>query len=88
MCNNTRIYHYYQLLNPTFDNLVKGTDNPAGIPDGTHLSSAKKIAKDWMKKNGVNNAVLVKNVVTDSTDNIEKIKLCESLYSKIYTLNT
>lgn len=66
-------YYYYQLLAPNYDDLVKGNDNPACIADGTHLATAKKIARDWLKEANVKEAVLVRNVVANDCDNIERI---------------
>ena len=56
---------YYQLFDENFDLLVNGNENPANIADNTNLATAKKQAKEWMKKNRVANAILQINASYD-----------------------
>lgn len=56
---------YYQLFDENLDLLVNGNENPANIADNTNLATAKKQAKEWMKKNRVANAILKINASYD-----------------------
>ena len=58
-------YKYYQLLDENYNDIVKGDENPANIPDGTHGQTAFKMAREWMMANNVKFANLVLNVVKD-----------------------
>ena len=49
---------YYQLLDKNYDEIIKGCDNPANIPDNTNLNTAKKMARQWMAKNNITYAEL------------------------------
>lgn len=69
------MYKYFQLLDSNYDELVKGNDNPANISDCTDGRTAAKIARQWMRENGVKTAQLVINVFTDDgCDNILSIR--------------
>lgn len=58
-------YKYYQLLDVNYNDIVKGNENPADIPDGTHGQTAFRMAREWMKNNGVKFANLVTNIIKD-----------------------
>lgn len=58
-------YKYYQLLDVNYNDIVKGNENPANIPDGTHGQTAFRMAREWMKNNGVKFANLVTNIIKD-----------------------
>lgn len=63
-------YKYYQLLDEDYNNLIPGNDNPANISDGEDGRTARRLAREWMRGNGVRFALLVQNVVTDDSDDI------------------
>ena len=68
-------YKYYQLLDKNYDNLVKGDENPASIPDGVHGQTAFRMAREWMKANKVKFANLVTNIISeDGGDDISNIR--------------
>ena len=63
-------YKYYQLLDEDYNCLILDNDNPANICDGEDGRTARRLAREWMNKNGVKLATLVQNVVTEDSDNI------------------
>ena len=68
-------YKYYQLLDEHYDNLVKGNENPANIPDGAHGQTAFRMAREWMKANKVKFANLVTKFISDAGgDDISNIR--------------
>lgn len=64
-------YKYYQLLDEDYNCLIPDSDNPANISDGEDGRTARRLAKEWMKANGIKSAQLVQNVVKENGgDNI------------------
>lgn len=66
-------YKYYQLLDENYNSLVSDNDNPANINDGEDGRTARRLAREWMKTNGIKSAVLVQNVIKEDSDNISWI---------------
>lgn len=67
-------YKYYQLLDENYNCLIADNDNPANICDGEDGRTARRLAREWMKANGVKQAQLIQNVVKeDGGDNISWI---------------
>lgn len=66
-------YKYYQLLDENYNSLVSDNDNPANINDGEDGRTARRLAREWMKTNGIKSAVLVQNVINEDSDNISWI---------------
>lgn len=65
------MYTYFQLFDTEYNELVKGSENPASIPDCTHGQTAAKMARKWMRENGITTAILIRNVMAkDGYDNI------------------
>lgn len=59
-------YKYYNLLDENYNNLIPDNDNPANIFDGEDGRTARRLAREWMKANGVKTANLVCNVVKEN----------------------
>lgn len=65
------MYTYFQLLDNDYNEIIKGNENPASIPDCTHGQTADRMARKWMRENNVKQSILVTNVLTnDGCDNI------------------
>ena len=65
------MYTYFQLFDSEYNEFVKGSENPASIPDCTHGQTAAKMARKWMRENNIQSAILITNVLTDNgCDNI------------------
>ena len=67
-------YKYYQLLDNDYNYLIPNNENPANICDGEDGRTARRLAREWMKANGVKCAQLIQNVIKENGgDNISWI---------------